>query len=104
MRKDSTLFDRIASEILSVYRDLCPSVRLELIGCKVLAGFVLENTDEQSFTVISIATGEQEKNISLRYFHPVYFRENKPSELILRHFLTIVLILIIDTCRVFQTE
>jgi hypothetical protein len=51
------LFDRIASNILSQYRDLCLSVQLELIGCKVLAGFVLENTDKQTFTVISLATG-----------------------------------------------
>jgi hypothetical protein len=38
---------------------------LELIGCKVLAGFVLEKTDEQLFIVISLATGKKrnmEKN------------------------------------------
>ena len=35
-------------------------MKLELIGCKVLAGFVLEKTDEQTFTVISLATGKNE--------------------------------------------
>jgi len=30
---------------------------LELIGCKVLAGFVLENADDQTFRVVSLATG-----------------------------------------------
>lgn len=42
------------------------SVQLELIGCKVLAGFVLENINEQTFTVISLATGI-EKKIQLFY-------------------------------------
>jgi hypothetical protein len=36
---------------------------LELIGCKVLAGFVLENTNEKTFTVISLATGMKKKKI-----------------------------------------
>ncbi|CAF3891308.1 unnamed protein product [Rotaria sp. Silwood2] len=58
-RNDCALFDRIASKVLSTYRDLCISVLLELIGCKVLAGFVLEKTDEQTFTVISLATGNK---------------------------------------------
>jgi hypothetical protein len=54
-----TLFDRIALEILSVYGDLCVSVRLGMIGCKVLAGFVMENVDQQSFEVVSLATGRE---------------------------------------------
>ncbi|CAF3501434.1 unnamed protein product, partial [Rotaria socialis] len=57
--RDCTLFDHIASKILSTYRDLCISVPLELIGCKVLAGFIIEKIDEQTFTVISLATGNK---------------------------------------------
>jgi hypothetical protein len=51
---------------------------LELIGCKVLAGFVLEKTDEQLFTVISLATGKKgnmEKN------ELVQFRQRRISSI-----------------------
>ena len=57
LTNQSTFFDRIAATIFKKYSKLCPSIQLQLIGSKVVAGFVLENVQDQSMTAISLATG-----------------------------------------------
>ncbi|CAF0800756.1 unnamed protein product [Adineta steineri] len=82
-----TLFDRIASKILSTYRDLCLSVQLELIGCKVLAGFVLEEIDKQTLTVICLATGNKSVGGSVLSSQGLVVHDSHAEQLARRGFI-----------------
>ncbi|CAF0828665.1 unnamed protein product [Didymodactylos carnosus] len=56
----NSLHDRVALKSLLKYQNLSISVQLELIGCKVLAAFLIENIDEDnSLQVISLATARR---------------------------------------------
>ncbi|CAF1111377.1 unnamed protein product [Adineta ricciae] len=82
-----TLFDRIASTVLSAYRDLCVSVQLELIGCKVLAGFVQEKCEEQAFNIVSLATGNKCVGGSVLSSHGLVVHDSHAEQLARRGFL-----------------